>query len=189
AGGPDATPAPLPAGPTPAPGDATPTSAPTPIAQTPTPGGATPPGSLGTPGDTSPTGGTPAVSAVGVSQSTFAAGTSVSFTLTSSHAGTARVVISKATPGRRAAGTCKAQTKANKKAKKCTFDKVVTTLSASAASGKVSIPFNGKIGKKTLAPGTYRATITVTSSTGEVSNPTVLTFKVKAAKKKAAKKK
>jgi hypothetical protein len=114
-----------------------------------------------------------------LSKSSFVAGKSTTFVLTTSGAGIVKIAISKPTTGRRQSGTCKPLTKKNAKEKKCTFDQAVTTLTQTHTAGRVSMLFNGKVGKKKLAAGKYKATITVTSPTGSVSAPFVLTFRIK----------
>lgn len=129
----------------------------------------------------------PTLSLVRFSEKSIVPGDKATFVLTSSQAGLVKIAITKATDGRKVAGKCVAQTKKNKKKAKCKFDKAITTIAKSYAAGRTSIAFNGKVGKKKLAVGTYKATITVTATTGLVSAPTVLTFKVKQAKKKTTK--
>jgi hypothetical protein len=113
------------------------------------------------------------------SKKSFVAGKSVTFTLLTTEAGSLRVIISKPTKGRKVSGVCKPQTKKNKKKKSCTYGKVLGTLSAAAPSGTVSFAFNGKLGKKKLAPGSYTATFVVVDTAGNASTPTSLTFKIK----------
>lgn len=126
----------------------------------------------------------PALSAVRLSRTSFAAGTRVQFSLQSSMAGTAKVVITRATKGRRAGRACKPQTRKNRKAKACTYDRVLRTLSAKVPAGRSIVAFDGKAAGKALAAGTYKARITVTGPTGLVSKPTVLTFKITKKKRK-----
>lgn len=125
----------------------------------------------------------PVLTGVTLGKSTFAAGTRVPFSLESSAAGTAKIVITRATKGRKSGKTCKPQTKKNRKAKRCTYDKVLRTLTAPVPAGRATITFDGKVAGKALAVGTYKAQITVTGTSGLTSKPTVITFKITKKKK------
>jgi hypothetical protein len=120
----------------------------------------------------------PLLTGVKLSKTSFAAGTRVQFSLRSSAAGTARIVITRATKGRRVGKACKPLTKKNRKAKTCTYDKVLRTLTAKVAAGRSTIAFDGKAAGRALAAGTYKARITITGASGLVSKPAVVTFKV-----------
>lgn len=117
----------------------------------------------------------PVITKFGVSPKSVVSGKSVTFAVTSSGAGVARLVVGKPTPGRLVGGVCKPETPKNKKFKKCTYDKTVKVLSKQQPAGKTSIAFS----TKKLAAGIYKATVTVTGPTGLVSRPKVLTFKIK----------
>ena len=44
--------------------------------------------------------------------------------------------------------------------------------------GSVKVPFSGRIGKRALPAGTYRATLLATDMAGNKSVPTQLTFRI-----------
>ncbi len=81
--------------------------------------------------------------------------------------------------GRKVGKSCKPKTKKNRKRKKCTYQKTDTTIRRSGvAAGDLAIAFNGKVGKRKLARGTYRATFVVTDASGNVSTAKTLVFKI-----------
>ena len=140
-----------------------------------TPGGGGP-GPVGTGGkDLTP----PVLSSLRLTKRTFVAGKGTTFKLRTSEGGTLRVRITKATSGRKVSGRCRPTTKKNRRAKRCTYDKLLTTLKRSGVSGDVSVAFKGLIGKRRLAPGSYRATFTVTDAAGNTSKGVALVFRVK----------
>ena len=121
----------------------------------------------------------PTIGAATLTKTSFVAGKGTVFRFSTSEAGSARIVIAKKTQGRRVGGKCKPKTRKNRRKKKCSFFKTVTTLRrANLAAGQVSIPFSGKVGKRKLRPGSYRATIFVTDAAGNTATK-VLTFKIK----------
>ena len=107
------------------------------------------------------------------------AGKGTTFQLRLSELGSVRVVITQSTRGRKVGKTCKPTTRKNRRKKACTFQKTITTISRSnQAAGNVSIPFSGKVGKRKLRPGTYKATFIVTDAAGNVSKASSLVFKI-----------
>nr|WP_227466902.1 hypothetical protein [Nocardioides lijunqiniae] len=127
------------------------------------------------PPTTPPATAAPVIRAAGVAPKSVARGKRVTFSVTSSARGVTRVLVGKPTVGRMVAGVCKPKTAKNKAKKKCTYTRVVTTLSSTQSAGRTAIAYR----TKKLVPGTYRATITVTGTTGLVSRPKVLTFRVR----------
>jgi Divergent InlB B-repeat domain len=100
------------------------------------------------------------------------------FVYTLSRASTATIVIERRTPGRVVGRRCVAQTKANAKNKRCTITTRVGTLTRKSKSGRNTIVFSGRIGRKALAPASYRATITARAGTGPTSKPRSATFTI-----------
>jgi len=100
------------------------------------------------------------------------------FLYTLSLASTATIVIERQTPGRIVGTKCVAQTKANAKKKHCTITTRVGTLTRKSKAGRNTIAFSGRIGRKALAPASYRATITARASTGPTSTPSSATFTI-----------
>ncbi len=108
---------------------------------------------------------TPAVFAVGpaATPSTAALPRSTRFVYTLSEQSSVRLVIQRALPRR---------TNGSRRYRK------VGALSGAAASGAASARFTGKIGKRVLQPGRYRAVITATDSAGNHSAPRRARFRV-----------
>jgi hypothetical protein len=52
------------------------------------------------------------------------------------------------------------------------------TLTSTQRAGAVSLPFRGKVGRRTLKPGRYRATLVATDGAGNRSRPKSLAFTV-----------
>ena len=72
------------------------------------------------------------------------------FLYTLSRASTATIVIERQTPGRVVGKKCVAQTKANAKKKRCTITTRVGTLTRKSKTGRNTIAFSGRIGRKAL---------------------------------------
>ena len=114
-----------------------------------------------------------------MTKTTFVAGKGTTFKLRISEPASVRIVISKATTGRKVKGKCVKTTRKNRLKKKCKYQKTLTTLKRGLQpAGNVSIKFSGKIGKRKLLPGTYLATIVVTDAAGNVASQR-LVFKIK----------
>lgn len=125
--------------------------------------------------DTTP----PTIQAASLTKTVFVAGKGTTFKIRISEPASVRIVISKATIGRKVKGKCVSKTRKNRRNKKCTFQKTLTTLKRGLQpAGEVAIKFSGKIGKRKLPPGTYRATIIVTDAAGNVATKR-LVFKIK----------
>jgi hypothetical protein len=54
----------------------------------------------------------------------------------------------------------------------------VATLTRTIKVGPGRVPFTGRLGKRRLAAGTYRLTLTARDSAGNVSKPVRLTFTI-----------
>jgi len=142
-----------------------------------------PPG--GGPGGGGPGGGgapdivAPVITGVSLTKAKFVAGKGTTFNFRVSEPGSVRIVISKSTTGRKVGKTCKPKTRKNRRKKRCKYQKTVTTINRpSVAAGNVSIRFTGKIGKRKLAPGTYRATFIVRDAAGNTAKAVTLVFKI-----------
>ena len=77
--------------------------------------------------------------------------------------------ISRAKPGRRAGQRCVRTKRRNRARRRCTRFVLVRRFAAQAHAGRNTRAFSGKIGRKALKPGTYRATLTATDAAGNVS--------------------
>ena len=142
----------------------------------PPPGGPAPPGNPPVTVDSI----APTILGASLSAASFTQGRGTTFVVRASEAGSVRIVISRATTGRLVRKRCRPLTRSNRRRKRCTYQKTITTLRRSfTAPGTVSVRFNGKVGRRVLAPGTYRATIVITDAAGNASKARVLTFKVR----------
>jgi hypothetical protein len=92
----------------------------------------------------------------------------------------ARVVftIERATGGRKVGRSCRKQTRSNRKRRRCTRFVRAGRFATQSAAGANRHRFSGKIGRKSLKPGKYRATLVATDAAGNRSAPRRLNFKV-----------
>jgi hypothetical protein len=92
----------------------------------------------------------------------------------------ARVVftIQRARPGRRQGKACRKPSRANRRSKKCTRFELFGRFAQQGAAGANSKRWSGKIGKRKVSPGKYRATLLATDSAGNRSLPKRLGFRV-----------
>lgn len=129
----------------------------------------------------------PALSKVALAPRTFRAAKGSALRLTLSEASRLSVRIERLTKGRRSGTTCKKETAKLRKrhAKTCTRStKVGTVGHEGLAAGAIKVAFKGKVGKKQLKVGAYRATLTATDAAGNVSKPVATKFFVTKAKKR-----
>ena len=82
-------------------------------------------------------------------------GTKVSFNL--SEPGTVKFTVDRKTKGRKSGKKCVAKTKANAKKKSCTrWVTVAGSFTVPGKTGKNTFTFRGRVGGKSLKPGSYR---------------------------------
>jgi hypothetical protein len=86
--------------------------------------------------------------------------------------------IQRALPGRRAGGRCLRPRPRLRTARRCTRYRTVGALSRVARSGANSTRFSGRLGRRALRPGSYRALITATDTAGNRSAPQATRFRV-----------
>jgi hypothetical protein len=87
-----------------------------------------------------------------------------SFRFTLSQASVVRIRIYRLLPGRKVGRRCRAPSRKLRHRKKCTRAKRVGTLvRKKARSGRNKVKFSGRIGRKALKRGRYKATITATA--------------------------
>lgn len=103
-------------------------------------------------------------------------GTTIRYAL--SEAGTATFRIERPQAGRRVGRACRKPTRANRRHRACTRYKTVGTLTRHAAGGANALAFSGRIGRKALAPGSYRLTLTARDAAGNRSTPRSLAFAI-----------
>lgn len=104
------------------------------------------------------------------------AGTAFRFTL-NTRANVA-IAIERKTRGRKVGKQCRRATRKLRKRKACVrWVKAGTLKRNGSAAGRRTVAFSGRIGRKALAPGSYRATIKASNSAG-TSKPVTLAFTV-----------
>jgi hypothetical protein len=136
----------------------------------------------------------PALGALGLSSATFTAaksgasisanrkskakvGTKVSYRL--SELATVTFTVERKTTGRRASDKCRAKTRKNAKKAKCTrYVKVRGSFSVEGKAGKNTFTFRGRMGGKSLKPGSYRLKGAATDPAGNASAPKQRAFKI-----------
>jgi len=136
---------------------------------------------------------TPRVSRVGMSRKRFKVGkkrtpisaavkAGTTFRYSLSEESTVRITIERALPGRRArkrSGPCRAPTRSRAKNRKCTrYKRSGTLIRKGEGPGRDSTAFSGRIGRKALKPGRYRATLRATDAAGNRSTAKRLRFTV-----------
>jgi hypothetical protein len=90
---------------------------------------------------------------------------------------TSRIAIARKLPGRRKGKRCVAPRQNLKK--RCTRYVKAGTLVRQRTRATVNrVAFTGRMGKRALRPGTYRATLTASDANGRRSKPASLTFRV-----------
>ena len=88
-------------------------------------------------------------------------------------------ISDRATPaGRRVRRTCRAPTRSNRRNRRCTRHVTVGTLRRRGLQGANRVVFTGRIGRRALSPGSYRATATATDAAGNVSDPSIAAFTI-----------
>jgi hypothetical protein len=121
------------------------------------------------------------VFAVGSARTTVAArakkGTTFVYTL--SEPAALVVTVERPATGRRSGRSCVKPTRGNRKAKKCTRYVAVGAISGGAGvAGANASPFSGRIGRKALKPGSYRAALVAVDAAGNKSSAKRVGFKV-----------
>jgi uncharacterized delta-60 repeat protein len=103
-------------------------------------------------------------------------GTTFRYTLSEA----ARVVfrIERKGRGRKVGRRCRAQTRKNRKRRRCVRYQRVGSFAQAGKAGRNRKPFSGKIGRRRLRPARYRATLTATDPAGNVSKPKRVSFRV-----------
>ena len=95
-----------------------------------------------------------------------------------SEAATVTFGVERATGGRRVGGRCRKRTGANAKGRRCTLFSRVSAFRASAVAGRNSTRFSGRIGRRSLAPGSYRARLTAVDRAGNRSRTVNVSFRI-----------
>jgi hypothetical protein len=97
-------------------------------------------------------------------------GTKVSFSL--SEASSVKFTVQRKTKGRKVGHKCKTKTHSNRKKKACTLYKSVKgSFTIKGKAGKNTFTFTGRVGGKSLRPGSYRLNGTATDPSKNASVP------------------
>jgi hypothetical protein len=111
-------------------------------------------------------------------------GTTFKFTLGTP--ATVRIKIALKRRGVRVGKRCRAPSPKltrGKHRKRCTFIQTKGTLTRHGLQGAARVPFSGRIGRRALKPGRYRATATGTDAAGHKSANSVVAFRIVLAKR------
>jgi hypothetical protein len=100
------------------------------------------------------------------------------FRYTLSEPAEVKLTFQRALPGRRSGGRCVAPSPRLHHAKRCTRYSTVGALRRSGAKGANAIRFSGKLGKRALRPGRYRARISATDTAGNRSGLQSAAFRI-----------
>jgi hypothetical protein len=88
------------------------------------------------------------------------------------------LTLQRALPGRRVGGKCARPSRRLRQNKRCTRYRTIARLERSATSGANSVRFTGRLHKRALRPGRYRALITATDTAGNRSTPRTAAFRI-----------
>ncbi len=96
-----------------------------------------------------------------------------------SEAGSARFQVDRVASGRRVGRACKKPSHANRRRRACNrYVHAGTLTQRSVKRGSNAFAFSGRIGRKALAPGSYRVTLVVTDRARNASKPRTITFAI-----------
>jgi hypothetical protein len=96
-------------------------------------------------------------------------GRPMNFRFRLSEEATVRFKIQRLLPGRRQGGRCRKPTARNRSAPRCTRVRRVTSFTRKAKLGPNKVRFSGKVRRRALARGRYRAVLTATDAAGNRS--------------------
>jgi hypothetical protein len=100
------------------------------------------------------------------------------FTFSASEPGKLSIAIAKPAAGRRVGRRCVAPTRANRRRPRCTRYVTRATLRRPAGAGANRVAFTGRIGRRALASGRYRASATVKDVAGNTSRASSAFFTI-----------
>ena len=90
---------------------------------------------------------------------------------------TVKIALQRTVPGRRVGHTCRPQSRKLRHRPRCLRTLTIATFSRSGHLGTNKVPFSGRIGRKALRPGRYRAVFTAIDAAG-TSAPLSLAFTI-----------
>ena len=99
------------------------------------------------------------------------------FRFSLSEAATVVIAIQRGTPGVRKGRSC-VKPSSRVKGKRCTRYAKVGQLTRSATAGPNEVTFSGRLGRRALKPGAYRATASATDAAGNRSETATAAFKI-----------
>jgi hypothetical protein len=89
------------------------------------------------------------------------------------------ITIDRALPGRRVGRSCRKPTRSNRTRRRCTrYVRAGTLTRRNKGPGRVSTAFSGRIGRRKLALGSYRATVGATDAAGNRAKTQRVSFSV-----------
>jgi hypothetical protein len=88
------------------------------------------------------------------------------------------VMIDRVVPGRRVGGKCRKVTRRNRARRKCKRFRRAGRLAYDGVLGRNSSPFSGRIGRRKMRPGRFRATFAATDKAGNASGPSRIRFRI-----------
>ncbi|MBA3262092.1 MAG: M36 family metallopeptidase [Thermoleophilaceae bacterium] len=101
------------------------------------------------------------------------------FTFRLSERATVRIAIERGSAGRVVRGRCLPAKRSLRRRPRCTrYARVATLVRAYLPAGARQVAFSGRIGRRALRPGAYRATISATDPAGNRSRVVRLTFSI-----------
>jgi hypothetical protein len=100
-----------------------------------------------------------------------------------SDGGTLRLVIQRVDSGRKIRGTCRATTRSNRAAKRCSRYLAVGAISRAVLKGDGTLRFTGRMRGRALRPGSYRLVAAIVGANGASSPSVARTFTVVASRR------
>ena len=100
------------------------------------------------------------------------------FRYTLSESARVTLTIQRSLRGRRVGEKCVRPSPRLRRAKRCTRYRTIGSLTRTGAKGANSAAFTGRIGRRALRPGSYRALIRATDAAGNRSAPSTTRFRV-----------
>ena len=89
------------------------------------------------------------------------------------------ILVERALPGRKVGRRCQASTRTLRQRRRCTrYQRAGSLTRRNTSAGANAVPFSGRIGRRALAAGDYRATITATDPAGNRSRPKRAAFAI-----------
>ena len=91
---------------------------------------------------------------------------------------TVTIVIAQPLPGRKVGKSCRAPTRSNRRHRRCTRYVTAGKLTRRSLQGPNRVSFAGRIGRRALQPGSYRANATAKDAASNRSEPSVASFTI-----------